>query len=411
MKRLKSLALTFALALAASALLVGHVPESLAQQEPGSRKPACGCYVCGKLVAVTFEDKDCAGILSESACGQRLANLPNKEREGFCQKIKAQVRFTSFKDSCPVYAPYCGPEKTAAQGPASGGPASPAQPGQSAGSTAGSKGTATQVATPSKSGKGDSIKPAEPPLVAGSPAPSTAAATPGKPATSNTPLAIPPSTTTQAAHPLKSLRVIPTPGATGGNRWQGTVELVQAPGPNGLTVTLESGNTQLAQLPPSVTITYGATSAETGPVFKATFPIDTHAVNEDTNVTIRARAGVQTLQAELRIRMPIIATAFLDAPDICDGNNKRTVKYKLSGPAPSGLKVIASVWLQYPSGYHGQTSSESETVPTGNSVGSMRIWIPPCFTQGYQRCTIQGHAKVEGQQAPASGLGGMCGHP
>jgi hypothetical protein len=126
-KKIKGVAPAFALALAASALFVGHIPDTWAQQEPGSRKPACGCYVCGKLIAVTFGEKDCAGILSESACGERLANLPNKEREGFCQKIKAQVRFTSFKDSCPVYAPYCGPKTTDPPGPASGGAASPGQ--------------------------------------------------------------------------------------------------------------------------------------------------------------------------------------------------------------------------------------------------------------------------------------------
>ena len=128
MKRMKWSVPAFALALAASALFASHVPASLAQQgqqfPPISRKPACGCYVCGTLLAVMFEDKDCAGILAADACGERLANLPKEKREDFCQKIKATLKFTSFKDYCPVYAPYCGPEKTAAQGPASGGAAS-----------------------------------------------------------------------------------------------------------------------------------------------------------------------------------------------------------------------------------------------------------------------------------------------
>ena len=128
MKRMKWSVPAFALALAASALFASHVPASLAQQgqqfPPSSRKPACGCYVCGTLLAVMFEDKDCAGILAADACGERLANLPKEKREDFCQKIKATLKFTSFKDYCPVYAPYCGPEKTAAQGPASGGAAS-----------------------------------------------------------------------------------------------------------------------------------------------------------------------------------------------------------------------------------------------------------------------------------------------
>ena len=128
MKRMKWLAPASALALAASALFASHVPASLAQQgqqfPPSSRKPACGCYVCGKLLAVTFEDKDCYGILAADACGESLANMPKAKRESFCQEVKARVGFTSFKDSCPVYAPYCGSEKTAAQGPASGGAAS-----------------------------------------------------------------------------------------------------------------------------------------------------------------------------------------------------------------------------------------------------------------------------------------------
>jgi hypothetical protein len=120
-KRMKWLAPAFALVLAGSALFAGHVPVSSAQQgqrDPySSRKPACGCYVCGKLLAVMFEDMDCAGILAADACGKRLANLPKEERDGFCQKIKATFKFNSFKDSCPVYAPYCGPEEKSKSGP------------------------------------------------------------------------------------------------------------------------------------------------------------------------------------------------------------------------------------------------------------------------------------------------------
>ena len=82
------------------------------QNPPTSRKPACGCYVCGKLLAVEFEPriKDCAGILAEDACTANLGSLPREKREGFCQKIKAQLNFTSFKDSCPIYASVCEPE-------------------------------------------------------------------------------------------------------------------------------------------------------------------------------------------------------------------------------------------------------------------------------------------------------------
>jgi hemoglobin len=74
-----------------------------------SRKPACGCYVCGKLIAVEFPDKakDCAGILAEDACVRQLDSMPKENRDGFCQKVKAEGKFNSFKDSCPGFAAAC----------------------------------------------------------------------------------------------------------------------------------------------------------------------------------------------------------------------------------------------------------------------------------------------------------------
>ena len=87
---------------------------------PSSRKPACGCYVCGKLISVEFPDKaeDCAGILAEDACASQLADMSKEKRDGFCQKVKAAGKFTSFKDSCPGYAAVCqdGPPMAAGQG-------------------------------------------------------------------------------------------------------------------------------------------------------------------------------------------------------------------------------------------------------------------------------------------------------
>ena len=82
----------FALALAASALFASLVSDLLAQQgqqnPPTSRKPACGCYVCGKLIYVEFPNKgDCAGILAEDVCGRQLGNLPREKREGELSSI------------------------------------------------------------------------------------------------------------------------------------------------------------------------------------------------------------------------------------------------------------------------------------------------------------------------------------
>jgi hypothetical protein len=220
----------------------------------------------------------------------------------------------------------------------------------------------------------------------------------------------PGSATTQAVpFLLKALQVNPT-GVAGGNRVLGTVELVQAPGPNGVTVTLESSNPQLAGVPPRVTITHGTASAETGPMVKATFPIDTQPVQEATTVIIRARAGVQTLQANLRIKRPGMKSARLLPPSICDGNNKGTVEYTLTGPAPSGLKVSAHVYVKAPNGNAGSTD-KSETVAKGNSTGSMRIELPRCQAHNPgQSCSISGNARVQGTGNSVM-IGGGCGHP
>jgi len=235
-------------------------------------------------------------------------------------------------------------------------------------------------------------RPATPTTAAKQPAPGTTPANPGG------------SATTQAVpFLLKALQVNPT-GVAGGNRVLGTVELVQAPGPNGVTVTLESSNPQLAGVPPRVTITHGVTSAETGPMVKATFPIETHPVQETQIVTIKAHVGVQTLQANLYIKRPGMKYASLVPPSICGGGNKGTVKYTLTGPAPSGLKVSASV--------SGEISgSTSETVPTGNSAGSMRMELSRCNKHNPgERCYMYGSVTGQGELAAVS-IGGSCGHP
>jgi hypothetical protein len=92
----------------------GPQPSAGRQDPSGTRKTACGCYVCGKLLAVNFEEPsgNCAGILATDACGEQLENMPQEKVERFCQRIKARQNFTSFKDSCVDFAPYCEPEKS-----------------------------------------------------------------------------------------------------------------------------------------------------------------------------------------------------------------------------------------------------------------------------------------------------------
>ena len=108
MKRRTLLAMAFALALVASYALA-----SLGQQMPDSnRKPPCGCFICGTLDYVLFDDgKDCAGILAQDACPEEMAKMPSEKRAAICQKIKAKLKLTSFKDSCQIFAPFCESQK------------------------------------------------------------------------------------------------------------------------------------------------------------------------------------------------------------------------------------------------------------------------------------------------------------
>jgi hypothetical protein len=73
-----------------------------------TRKPACGCYVCG-LSYEPFDDRDngCAGILAEDACPSALSQMPAESRAAFCQRVKTVRKFSSFKDACPGLASIC----------------------------------------------------------------------------------------------------------------------------------------------------------------------------------------------------------------------------------------------------------------------------------------------------------------
>jgi hypothetical protein len=223
-------------------------------------------------------------------------------------------------------------------------------------------------------------------------------------------------TTQPLPMPLKALRVSALEGQAiyGGNRVVGIVELNQPPGPNGVTVALESSDPQLAGVPSHVTVTGGVTSAETGPMYTARFDIATRPVQQTTTVIIRARAGVQTLEANLRIRKPVMKSSSLNSPSICDGSNKGTLSYTLSGPAPAGVRVGAHGSIRAPNGANNSFNA-SETVGTGNSTGSMRIELPRCQAHNPgQRCSISGFASafVEGASSESSApFFGGCGHP
>jgi hypothetical protein len=119
MKRMNWLAPAFTLALAASALFASHVPASLAQQEQqrrkGTERVPGGCFICGNIPGVhteSFEGADWFGTLAWDACPiKKYSEDHPEELKGICQKIKAKLKFTFFKDSCPSLAPYCEPEE------------------------------------------------------------------------------------------------------------------------------------------------------------------------------------------------------------------------------------------------------------------------------------------------------------
>ena len=87
---------------------LANQPMSGQQQPQTNRKPACGCYVCGLLLAVEFPNKDpkCYGILAEDACPQQLSLLPSETRVLFCQQLKAKSKDKSL-DTCPALKNAC----------------------------------------------------------------------------------------------------------------------------------------------------------------------------------------------------------------------------------------------------------------------------------------------------------------
>ncbi|HVF29783.1 MAG TPA: hypothetical protein VNA22_02385 [Pyrinomonadaceae bacterium] len=77
---------------------------------PSSRRPACGCYVCGKLLAAPFPNKapNCAGILAKDACSSAGGDLPAADRSTFCKQLQGSLSGGDFRQRCPAYAAMCG---------------------------------------------------------------------------------------------------------------------------------------------------------------------------------------------------------------------------------------------------------------------------------------------------------------
>jgi len=125
------------------------------------------------------------------------------------------------------------------------------------------------------------------------------------------------------------LIVSPT-SVIGGTSSTGTVKLTGPAPSGGSVVTLSSSNTAAAQVPPSVTVPAGATTA--------TFTINTSPVGNNTSVTLTGIYGV-TDTANLTVTAATLKSVSL-SPTSVTGGTPSTGTVTLTGPAPAGGTVV-----------------------------------------------------------------------
>ena len=116
----------------------------------------------------------------------------------------------------------------------------------------------------------------------------------------------------------------------GGTSSAGTVTLTGPAPSGGSVVTLTSSNTAAAQVPASVTVASGATTA--------TFTITTSGVASNASVTISGTHGV-TKTATLTVTAAALASVGLNPASVTGGTSS-TGTVTLTGPAPSGGAVV-----------------------------------------------------------------------
>jgi len=122
---------------------------------------------------------------------------------------------------------------------------------------------------------------------------------------------------------------------TGGGSSTGTVTLT-APAPSDrVVVSLSSSNTGVANVPSSVTVPGGSTTA--------TFPVTTNPVDTSTAVTISGSYGGDTQAATLTVTPPTLTSLTLSPSSVIGGPlGSTTGTVTLSAPAPAGAQVVLS---------------------------------------------------------------------
>ena len=150
---------------------------------------------------------------------------------------------------------------------------------------------------------------------------------------------------------------------TGGNTSQGTVTLTAAAPSGGADVALSSGNTSVANVPPSVNVPAGATGAS--------FTLTTSSVTTSATVTVSASYNGVARAASLAVQpAPAVALSALSlSPTAVTGGGSSQGTVTLGGPAPSGG---AAVTLS--SGNTGvATVPASVTVPAGATSAGFAV--------------------------------------
>ncbi len=125
---------------------------------------------------------------------------------------------------------------------------------------------------------------------------------------------------------ISSVSLNPT-SVVGGSSSTGTVTLSGAPAAD-TVISLSSSNASVAQVPSSVTVAAGATSAD--------FNVTTSPVTTTTGVNITASYGSSTPSATLTVTPPLTASSVSLNPTSVVGGNSSTGTVTLSGLAPAG---------------------------------------------------------------------------